>query len=116
MGAQVEHIAIRSEDPDKLARYYEEVFGWTRLRAGPGGGVHLTDGRINIALLRTNGAPPGIEHFGVKVGSIAEVEPGLVKYEAALQARPPARAAERRIADPEGNQIDLSEKGFMGRS
>ena len=112
--AHIEHLAIRSENPEKLARYYEEVFGWTRLRSGPGGGVHLTDGRINIAVLNTNGLHSGIEHFGIKIESMDEVKEGLGKYGVEIEARPAGRAAETRLADPDGNQIDLSVNGFMG--
>jgi catechol-2,3-dioxygenase len=111
--ASIQHIAIRSNDPEKLARYYEDVFGWTRLRSGAGGAVHLSDGHINIALLNTNGAPVGIEHFGVKIESLDEVKAGLAKHSSGLEGRPPDRAAEERISDPDGNAIDLSVRGFM---
>lgn len=113
--AYIEHLAIRSEDPERLARYYETVFGWTRLRTGPGGGVHLTDGRINFAILMPNGQPVGIEHFGVKIDSLDEVKSKLTGYDTAIGGRPAARAAENRLSDPDGNQFDLSVKGFMGR-
>ncbi|HEY4134302.1 MAG TPA: VOC family protein [Alphaproteobacteria bacterium] len=114
---RVQHVAIRSENPEKLAKYYEDVFGWTRLRLGGGGGVHLTDGHINIAILNTNGAPAGVEHIGVKVESMDEVKDGLAKYGVALEARPADnRAAEQRVVDPDGNSIDLSVRGFMYRA
>ena len=113
--AHIQHLAIRSTDPEKLARYYEQVFGWTRLRQGPGGGVHLSDGHINIAILKPNGLPTGIEHFGVKIDSLDEVKPGLARYDAEIAARPAERAAENRLADPDGNQIDLSVQGFLGK-
>ena len=113
--AHIQHLAIRSTDPEKLARYYEQVFGWTRLRQGPGGGVHLSDGHINIAILKPNGLPTGIEHFGGKIDSLAEVKPGLARYDAEIAARPAERAAENRLADPDGNQIDLSVQGFLGK-
>jgi catechol 2,3-dioxygenase-like lactoylglutathione lyase family enzyme len=112
--AHIEHLAIRTDDPEKLARYYEEVFGWTRLRTSKGGGVHLSDGHINIALLNKHGAAGGVEHFGVKIASVGEVESGLAKYDVVLEGRPANRAAEMRIADPDGNQIDLSVTGFLG--
>lgn len=111
--AHIQHLAIRTDDPEKLARYYEEVFGWTRLRTSKGGGVHLSDGNINIAVLRKNGMAGGIEHFGVKIDSVGEVESGLAKYDVVLEGRPANRAAEMRIADPDGNQIDLSVTGFL---
>jgi predicted enzyme related to lactoylglutathione lyase len=112
--AHVQHLAIRTDDPEKLARYYEEVFGWTRLRAGKGGSVHLSDGHINIAVLKKkDGAAVGIEHFGVKIDSVAEVESGLAKYDVVLDGRPANRGAEMRVFDPDGNEIDLSVTGFL---
>jgi catechol 2,3-dioxygenase-like lactoylglutathione lyase family enzyme len=112
--AFIQHLAIRTEDPEKLASYYEDVFGWTRLRSSPGGSVHLSDGHINIAVLKNNGEPTGINHFGVKIDSLDEVRPGLAKHNQPIEGRPAERAAEQRVADPDGNQIDLSVGGFMG--
>jgi predicted enzyme related to lactoylglutathione lyase len=111
--AHIQHLAIRTENPEKLACYYEEVFGWTRLRISKGGAVHLSDGHINIALLNKYDAPSGIEHFGVKIESVGEVESGLAKYAGSLEQRPTNRPAEMRVIDPDGNQIDLSVTGFM---
>jgi catechol 2,3-dioxygenase-like lactoylglutathione lyase family enzyme len=114
--AHIQHLAIRTQDPEKLARYYEEVFGWTRMRTGGGGGVHLSDGHINIAILNTYGAASGLDHIGVKIDSLDEVEQGLAKYDGAIADRPADRAAEKRVSDPDGNQIDLSVQGFMAQT
>lgn len=111
---RIQHVAIRTDNPEQLAKYYEDVFGWTRLRAGGGGGVHLSDGHINIAILRTNGMTPGVEHIGVKVDSMDDVKEGLAKYGVILEPRPDDnRAAEQRVLDPDGNSVDLSVRGFM---
>jgi catechol-2,3-dioxygenase len=113
--AHIQHLAIRTENPEKLAQYYEQVFGWSRLRTGKGGAVHLSDGHINIALLNAYDSPAGLEHFGVKIDSLGEVEQGLAKYDVAIGARPADRGAEMRVSDPDGNQIDLSVHGFMAK-
>lgn len=114
--AHIQHLAIRTQDPEKLARYYEEVFGWSRIRSGGGGGVHLSDGHINIAILNTYGAAGGFDHIGVKIDSLEEVTQGLAKYDTTIAERPADRAAENRVSDPDGNQIDLSVQGFMGKA
>ena len=111
--AHVQHIAIRTNDPGKLAKYYQDVFGWKRIRGGGGGSVHLSDGHINIAVLNSNGGPCGVEHFGVKIETPDEVKEGLAKYATGTKASPGGRAAEHRLSDPDGNQIDLSVQGFM---
>jgi catechol 2,3-dioxygenase-like lactoylglutathione lyase family enzyme len=114
--AHIQHLAIRTDDPEKLARYYEEVFGWERLRTSKGGGVHLSDGHINIAILKKYDTAGGVDHFGVKIDSLNEVQPGLAKYDIVLEGRPANRAAEMRIADPDGNEIDLSVTGFLEKA
>lgn len=107
----IQHIAIRSGDPERLARYYEDVFGWTRI-ASATGGVQMTDGRINIAILDLGGED-GIDHFGVKLDSMDEVAAGLAKHNVKARPKPPGRAAEHGITDPDGNRIDLSVRGFL---
>jgi catechol 2,3-dioxygenase-like lactoylglutathione lyase family enzyme len=111
--AHIQHLAIRTENPEKLARYYEEVFGWNRIRTGKGGAVHLSDGHINIAILNKYDYRAGVEHIGVKIANLGEVEAGLAKYDVSLEGRPADRAAEMRVSDPDGNLIDLSVQGFM---
>jgi catechol 2,3-dioxygenase-like lactoylglutathione lyase family enzyme len=111
--AFIQHLAIRSKDPERLARFYETTFGWTRLATRPSGGVHLSDGHINVAILNTNGGPEGIEHFGVKLES-ADDAGGLAKHAERRDAA--GIAAEHRVTDPDGNQVDLSVKGFMERA
>jgi catechol 2,3-dioxygenase-like lactoylglutathione lyase family enzyme len=113
--AHIQHIAIRTEDPEKLARYYEDVFGWTRLRSTPAGSVHMSDGHINVAILNTNGAPAGVNHFGVKIDSLDEVREGLARHDQTLKKSPADRAVEMRITDPDGNEIDLSVSGWLSQ-
>ena len=109
--AHVQHIAIRSDNPEKLARYYEDVFGWTRMPTATGG-VQMTDGHINIAILNLGG-DNGIDHFGVKLDSIDEVAAGLEQHNVTPKKKPPGRGAEYGIRDPDGNGIDLSVTGFL---
>ncbi|HTI88234.1 MAG TPA: VOC family protein [Alphaproteobacteria bacterium] len=111
--AFIQHLAIRSNNPERLAKFYEQTFGWTRLSTRPSGGVHLSDGHINVAILNTNGSPEGIEHFGVKLDA-ADDAGGLSQHAERRDAT--GIAAEHRVKDPDGNLIDLSVKGFMDRS
>ena len=111
--ARIQHLAIRSRDPDKLARYYEGVFGWTRISTSPGGGVHLTDGHINIAVLPNNGSPSGLHHIGVKIEDFQDIDRRLADFDERLPPMQNKRLAETRLTDPDGNQIDLSLRGFL---
>ena len=113
--ARIKHIALICMDPDKLAEFYCDVFGMT-VQVRRLGGVHLTDGYLNLALLpqRAEGKSPGLNHFGWQVEDRDEIAEKMKKWEVvAPVARPANRTyAETRGTDPEGNNFDLSVGGF----
>ena len=49
--AKIRHVAISTEDPEKTAAWYKEVFGLVEVGKSPNG-VYLSDGEINFAVLR----------------------------------------------------------------
>jgi catechol 2,3-dioxygenase-like lactoylglutathione lyase family enzyme len=49
--AKIRHVAISTEDPEKTAAWYKEVFGLEEVGKSPNG-VYLSDGEINFAVLR----------------------------------------------------------------
>src|SRR5665213_2089825 len=115
--ATIRHIAIFSDDPSKLAKFYGEVFGLT-VTGESQGDVWVTDGYVDVALIsRKNAkAPRGIHHWGFTLA--AEAKPKI--YEA-LKARdlPPKdpRAENPTIDRPyvedagfdiDGNRYDLT--------
>jgi catechol 2,3-dioxygenase-like lactoylglutathione lyase family enzyme len=51
--AKLRHIAIRTEDPEQTAAWYKEAFGLEEVGRARNG-VYLTDGDVNIAILRTS--------------------------------------------------------------
>lgn len=75
--AKIKHIAIRTEDPEKTAAFYQEVFGLKRVGLGRSG-VYLSDGHINLAILRRQPTDQGgtgkvgIEHLGFQVEDVDE--------------------------------------------
>jgi len=114
--AKIRHIAIKADDPGKLARFYEETFDMKVLKRSERGAIYMTDGYMNLALLpvREN-QKARIDHFGFVVDSIDEVAGRLERNG---HHRPKVRPnnppyAEERTVDPEGNEIDLSEHGFQ---
>ena len=113
--AKIRHLAIKTKSPERLASFYEEVFGMKRLRTEKGGPIYMSDGYITLALLRNRGeaTPSGINHFGFQVDDIAGIEDKLKKFEEPLTERPANRPyAEYRAMDPDGNLFDVSVHGY----
>ena len=113
--AKIRHLAIKTKSPERLAAFYEEVFGMKRLRTEKGGPIYMSDGYLTLALLRNRGeaTPSGINHFGFQVDDIAAVEEKLKKFEEPLTERPANRPyAEYRAMDPDGNLFDVSVHGY----
>ena len=106
-------------DPERLARFYEEVFEMTRLtgKGVPGSkAVYMTDGYITLALLenKAEGKPTGMNHFGWHVSDHNEITKRLTKAGAKAPAMRPADRpyAETRATDLDGNNFDISVAGF----
>ena len=136
--AQIKHIAIATQDAEKTAKFYKEVFGLREVAKldGPNAkGYFLSDGNINMAILdfkndQVAGAEygqgySGIHHIGFEVESLEEVEKKL----AAAGSNPredinrvlhvgmggPRTAnVETKYAGPNGEIIDVSETGWVG--
>ena len=71
MAATIRHIAIFSEDPTALAKFYGEVFGMKVTGVDDLGNAWVTDGYMDVALLRRRfeKAPKvGINHWGFTSG------------------------------------------------
>ena len=78
--ARIQHLAISSQDPEKQAAFFKNVFGWTEIRRldNPRArGVVLSDGAINISVLyfKQDQIDRGMDftgphHFGVYVDDL----------------------------------------------
>lgn len=113
--AKIRHLAIKTKSPERLAAFYEQVFGLKRIRSESGGAIYMSDGYLTLALLRNRGeaTPSGINHFGFHVDDLTAVEEGLKKFEEPLVQRPANRPyAEYRAMDPDGNLFDVSVHGY----
>lgn len=113
--ATIRHLAIKTKSPERLARFYQEVFGLERIRSEPGGAIYMSDGYLTLALLRNRGeaTPSGINHFGFHVDDIGDIERKLREFDEPLEMRPANRPyAEYRAMDPDGNLFDVSAHGY----
>src|SRR4030088_2753742 len=84
--AKIKHIALSTQDVDKTAKFYIDVFGMKESAKidSPGArGYYLSDGDLNLAILNfKNDAVAGVErgkgwsgihHIGFQVESLEEI-------------------------------------------
>ena len=114
--AKIRHLAIVTTDPGKLAEFYEKVFDLEVQHRADNGNVFMTDGYMNIALLRNKaeGKPSGLNHFGFEIDDMDAVTERLESAGVPAPAKRPAdrHFAETRAFDPDGNNFDLSVNGY----
>ena len=131
--AKIKHIAIRTPDPDKTAAFYKSVFELEEVGKA-GSGVYLSDGYINLAILRSNdngnGESPrdipgyaGIDHLGFVVDDVDAATEKLEAEGATAMGRldlgnqqPGGGHAyyELKFRGPDNQVIDISGAGWIG--
>jgi catechol 2,3-dioxygenase-like lactoylglutathione lyase family enzyme len=111
----IRHIALYTPDPQRLADFYCSVLAMKEVERTDRSSIFVSDGYFNLALLyKRTEEPLGLNHFGFHVGSNEEMRSRAEKAGVSPGARRPDRIpfAEYRVHDPEGNGIDISEKGW----
>ncbi len=130
MTGKLRHIAISVPDPGKAADFYMEAFGMTKVdevSAPAADGVYLTDGTINLALLRYKqdewvgeGKTAdwfGVHHFGFWVDDVKDAQE---KIESAGgkwfmgEMEGDNVFYEMKFTDPNGNIFDVTHNGWGG--
>ena len=116
---QIRHIAISSDDTEKLARFYREVFGFRPSRPTPEGQrtIYLTDGHVELAILENTNQQNsnGLHHFGIQTDDFDAEVNRIEKLQSSKRImRDEAAPTEQAwISDPSGNHIYLSVKGTL---
>ena len=116
--AKIRHIALYTDDPEKEAEFYTNAFDLKRVRTSPSGSVFLSDGYINLALLKASGdgTKIGIYHFGFQVDSVTSAAERLRNIRNDIKIIEPhldVTFAEYKVEEPDGNPFDISEKGWQ---
>jgi len=137
---KIKHIALSTQDVDKTAQFYIEVFGMKEIAKidSPGAkGYYLSDGDINLAILNfKNDVVAGVErgkdysgihHIGFQVESLEAITEKLA--EAGSQPRDDVNQAlgvghghqnhgnvEVKYSGPDGVVLDVSQTGWVGTS
>lgn len=137
--AKLKHIAIATQDPDATAKFYRDVFDLQMVGKVDNDnveGCYLSDGHINIAILRFKNETvageefgteySGIHHIGFQVEDVSGVDAKLRKanshpmssINAALGATVEnvngRRNVELKYSGPDGVMIDVSQGGWVG--
>ena len=131
--ARIRHIAIGTNDPEATAKFYKDGLGLREvgtLNSQTAEGYYLTDGHINVAILRFKSDDPattegttrytGIHHFGVEVENMAESRARIEQAGAVHRPYPGVEDMAKRgnievkFYGPDGVTIDLSEHGWLG--
>src|SRR5215831_13412117 len=96
--ARIRHLAILTQDVDRLVKFYTNSFG-LKIVEGVGTATYLTDGHINLAIIpigpereiEGNQLKEGINHFGFEVESVEALVPVCKQWGAAtdVKKRPP---------------------------
>jgi catechol 2,3-dioxygenase-like lactoylglutathione lyase family enzyme len=125
--AKLRHLAIVVKDLEASCQFYEKCFDMKRAFQAGNHAVYLTDGVMNLAVLRYDsvnrpGSPTadgriGIHHFGFRVADLKasqqRIEEAGGQYCFDL-GDPNGLNFERKFTDPEGILFDVSEKGWYG--
>jgi catechol 2,3-dioxygenase-like lactoylglutathione lyase family enzyme len=134
--AKLRHIAVVVKDLEGAAQFYEKVFDLKRVgeeHLEMGSGIYLSDGVINLALLKYKGEAGqkgsglgdmanfvGAHHFGFQVDDLEEakkrVEQAGGKFFFTLGKSKEEANFEVKYKDPDGVIFDISEKGWTGTS
>ena len=138
--AKIKHIALSTQDVDKTAKFYIDVFGMKEIAKidSPGArGYYLSDGDLNLAILNfKNDAVAGVErgtgwsgihHIGFQVESLEAIAERLAAagseprhdINEALGVRYGREAhgnVEVKYIGPDGVTVDVSETGWVGTS
>jgi len=131
--ARIRHIAIGTQDPEATARFYIEGLGLKKvgkLNSSTAEGYYLSDGHVNVAILKFKSADPatteggtrytGVHHFGLEVEDIAKARKKIEKAGAVYRPYPGTEEMKKRgnievkFSGPDGVTIDLSEHGWVG--
>ncbi|NYT67156.1 VOC family protein [Pusillimonas noertemannii] len=121
--AKLRHIALSVQNLEAASRFYQEVFGLEKVgeeTLESGSGVYLTDGVVNLALLKLKGTDfVGTHHFGFIVddtdamGERIKGAGGEFFFSMGQSGR---SNAELKYKDPQGIVFDISETGWDGNT
>ena len=119
---RLRHVAVVVRDLERAAGFYEKVFDLKRVGREDlemGSGIYLSDGVINLALLKYKSETgSGAHHFGFQVDDLQaarkRIEAAGGTFFFTLGKTKEESNFEMKFKDPDGVIFDISEKGWVG--
>lgn len=137
--AKIKHIALATQDVEKTANFYKEVFDLEEVGNVDNEnaeGRYLSDGNINLAILHFKNEViagqefgtgySGIHHIGFQVENASETHSKLkdassnprddinTLLHSSMDADSGGRNVELKYTGPDGIMIDISQGGWIG--
>jgi methylmalonyl-CoA/ethylmalonyl-CoA epimerase len=126
--AKLRHLAIACKDPDKMADFYCKAFDFKIVRSNDGPlayGHHLSDGTIDLAILRFKSDQigkgmdyTGVHHFGILVDDPEKTTEHLESLGAeCFMGKEKGHGKgffEIKFKGPDGTVFDIAEHPWMG--
>jgi catechol 2,3-dioxygenase-like lactoylglutathione lyase family enzyme len=120
------YVGIRTKNFDRMADFYKSLLSLKEVRRFPHSSakaVFLSDGVMSLGMIQSSpGGKPGLERIGFQVKNIQEIEerlkkspPFLYPSESPVEIlRSPSEGPYEPffLKDPDGNILELSEKGW----
>jgi catechol 2,3-dioxygenase-like lactoylglutathione lyase family enzyme len=104
-------LAVQVPDLAAACEFYQQQFdlkiaGWSN-----DGTIRLSDGTVTLLLTKSQIRPKsGVQYFGIQVGDLAGVKQRLQQEGVAVSE---ASSCQFQFTDPEGNQVVVSEGGWL---
>ena len=128
---QIRHTAFATKDPEATAKFYKEAFGFKEVKRTKDGdpladGIFLSDGTLNIAILKFKSDQigrgmdyVGLHHFGICVEDVDGWAEKLKALGADSVLDPVDNGSgkptfEIKVKGPDGVVFDVSDRHWLG--
>lgn len=103
-------LVVQVPNPDEACEFYQKQFD-LKVVERKEGEIRLSDGTAAIVLTKSQVRPKnGVQYFGIQVGDLAGLKTRLQEGGVAVTE---AGAGRIQFSDPEGNRVEVSERGWV---